>query len=458
MVVFKIAFRSVLRYKGKLVAIGLLIAIGIILLMAGQSFVHSLKLATKDSIINNYTGHLVLYSAKSKNDPNPFSFSEPLPPFENYEDIVRTIEKTGEVKAYVPIAQNFAIVDIDSDIPSTLAFDAIDPENYKKIFHNIEIVEGSFFDEPGILINESKMENFRENGIAGDVGDVITLMGTSGQSSINAVKVKIIGIYKNKLFQEQLGSINYMDIQTYKTLFNFQGLEFDSLPDSLKDILSTTNEDDIFGDTEESDAGNIDFSSLQFSKNSGFTMIMVLLKDESKMDSFIQMINDNPDLGVKAANWRKASAGIYELANSIQIFITIVAVILFITVAIIMMNTFIINILERTYEIGTIRAIGGKKSFIATQYILESMILTFIFGLIGVIVGSVLVNIFGHTGIMINNELATLMYGGGKLYFSIMPSTIVFIFFLIIVVSVISTLYPVAMATKITPLKAMSER
>jgi len=50
MLIFKIAFRSVLRYKGKLFAIGILILFSVLFLMIGNSFVYSLKKATKKQL------------------------------------------------------------------------------------------------------------------------------------------------------------------------------------------------------------------------------------------------------------------------------------------------------------------------------------------------------------------------------------------------------------------------
>lgn len=474
MLILKIAFRSVLRYKGKLIAIGLLILFGVLFLLIGNSFVYSLKEATKNSIINNYTGHLVIYSSKSKSFPSPFSFTQPLPPIENFEDVVNFLKEQNEIKAYVPMAQNFAMVDTTSDIPFSIAFNAIDPQNYFNIFKNIEIIEGKFFDEPGIIISTSTKRNLKNRGLDVKVGDTLTLIGNSGSSSINSKKVKIIGIFKNKLFEEQFSGIDYIDIGTYRELFNFQGLKIESLPQNLQKLLSTKNEDEIFSDdtfSEKSSENNenkqkdnnsdkfkIDFDKLKWSNNTGVTMIMVLLNNEKNIYDFIQKISKNKDLNVKVVDWRKASAGIYEIANAIQIFITIIAFILFLTVGIILMNTFIINIFERTSEIGTIRAIGGSKSFIAKQYIIESLIVTIFFTIIGLIIGVVVVSILGKYGIMLQKNLAQIMYGGGKLYFKLRLSSLISILFILIIVTIISTLYPLKLATKITPLKAMSER
>lgn len=75
------------------------------------------------------------------------------------------------------------------------------------------------------------------------------------------------------------------------------------------------------------------------------------------------------------------------ILNIIIGFVVLIAFISVIVSAINTANTMITSVLERTQEIGIIKSIGGKNSEIFSIFLLESSLLGFIAGVVGVIVG-----------------------------------------------------------------------
>lgn len=460
----KIAFRSVLKHKNKLISIGLLVMFGTIMIIVGQSFVDSIKYNSRDSIIRNFTGHLIIYSAKSKEEPSPFSFSAPLKPIENLDKIEKLLDSFKEIKAYVPMAQNMGMITQEGKEDIMVLFNAIDPESYKKIFKNTKVIEGSFFEEPGLLISKQNLQHYKEEyGIELNVGDTVNLLGFTTGGSVNAVKTKIVGIFDTSQFKNMTSIMNLIDINTYQKLYNFEGVDENSLPEQLQKSYSDASDEDIFALADEEIISDKDISNIKFKKSSGFTMVSVLLDSsfntDKKIDAFISKLNKYASqYGFKVARWDTASGGLASISKSLQIFILIASIIIFITVGIIIMNTLIVNVLERVAEIGTMRAIGAKKSFIRKMFIVESFFLNMLAAIAGIVISIIIIMILHKSGLEIKGMFAEMLYGGGKLFLSLNLKAIIQSLTIVFIISIIATLYPVKIATKITPLKAMQDK
>ncbi|MDD2680620.1 MAG: ABC transporter permease [Patescibacteria group bacterium] len=85
-----------------------------------------------------------------------------------------------------------------------------------------------------------------------------------------------------------------------------------------------------------------------------------------------------------------------ESAKTMSALLTAIAAITLLVSGIGIMNVMFVTVAERTKEIGIAKAIGGKQSDILTQFLLESVILSTIGGLIGIAIGQLAIPIITH--------------------------------------------------------------
>jgi putative ABC transport system permease protein len=461
MLILKIALRSLLRRRQRALTIGVLVAFGTLLLVFGQTFTRSAAIASRDSIVNNFTGDLILYSERSKEKPSPFAFNTPLPVIPEVEKIRAFLDGLPEVEAVVPFAQNYALIQTQADGKSVelpFIFYAIEPANYLDIFRNAEMRQGEFFGRPGILISEFQNEQYQKNyGVSLQAGQPVTVLSLTEGGSVNALRSELVGLFEPRYFKNVFNYINFVDIQSYSELYNFTGVAADSLPESLTRGLEAGDEEAIFGLAEDAGFGSLDLGSLRSETLSGYTMIAVRLADHDSVDRVIAVLNA-ADLGVKAARWDEASGFFARIASGLQAFIFLATGLIFLIVAFIFMNTLIINIVERTSEIGTMRALGGEKSFIRRLFLAETLLLNIPFSLGAMVLGLIAVLAAGAGGLPLPDSVSQYLIGGGALPLRLSAAPFLEALVIVLAVSVIATLYPIRVATGITPLAAMGER
>jgi putative ABC transport system permease protein len=106
------------------------------------------------------------------------------------------------------------------------------------------------------------------------------------------------------------------------------------------------------------------------------------------------------------------------------------------------MNVMLISVTERRKEIGIRRALGAQRSDIETQFIIESVTLCFVGGIIGIIMGIIISYVFAHFS---------------KWEFLISQSAIVLGFGVATAVGVFFGYYPARSASRLDPAAALRE-
>lgn len=100
--------------------------------------------------------------------------------------------------------------------------------------------------------------------------------------------------------------------------------------------------------------------------------------------------NDNEIFTIQARSMASMIEEVSSLVNKLTVGIAIIAGIALLVGGIGVMNIMLVSITERTREIGTRKALGAPNSSIRTQFIVESIVICLIGGIIGIVLGCAL--------------------------------------------------------------------
>lgn len=500
--ILRMAFRNVLEHRSKSLIVGVLLALGAFILVLGNSFIDASKVGIRNMFTESYTGDIFVSGISEDGDVSLFGVmsvgglaTTPLIP--DYEKALGIVKEAPGVKSLTGMATGFgaAMRDEGSSVeqareseeerqgmPSRVLFlFGIDATSYWKVFDTIEITSGDRLEpgRKGMIVNEKHLANMAK-ALKRElkVGDKILVQGMSG-GGMRLRDLEVIGTYRTKGDGAAPEQMAFADIDTIRV---FSGMtvgagESITLTAAQTSMLSSTDTDSLFGDEMLADpavsgagkafdekavqkaladtsvrdmANQADLGAWQF--------IVARADSGAATERAIRHINaefDKAGIKARAGNWQKAAGPYGQSVDIVRIVFTVAIVILSIVAIIIIMNTFVISVIERTGEIGTMRAIGADRRFIRLLFAAESGILSLGFSLIGASLGLAAAAVLKGMRIVAGNEFFEILFGGKYLSPIVTPASFAGAVLGMIAVGYIAHLYPVSVALKIQPVRAM---
>lgn len=236
--------------------------------------------------------------------------------------------------------------------------------------------------------------------------------------SIRGLTFQVVGIANSKYYYDKI------DNKFKKTGTFVKDFSYSIVPKSSYDILTGTN----------IKTGPI--NSLIVDIKDGYDMNKVneeIIKDLKELHPNFKgkyLIQDRTSI----------QKDIDTFTQSIDKFIRIITIVAMIVGGVGIMNIMYVSVMERTKEIGIRRALGAKSQTILAQFLIESVFITSIGGIIGVIVG-----------------YAVTLNAQGMLPFKPIPSYNGFLYAVIciVVTGIIFGIVPAYKASKIDPIKVI---
>ncbi len=495
----KIAFRNLFEHRAKSIIVGILLSLGVVILVMGSAVHNGMANGIERSFTKNYTADIII-TGIAEGPVSLFGVSSvggfaKTPTLPEYEKILAYASGIKHVARVTGMASTYGIAQKDTAGVTTAQDEEAEDESsgrnqfrffflfgvdtiqYKNVFPEFSLKEGEFLKpgERGIIINTKQkegLEKYLKKSLS--IGDELLIQGAS-TGGVKIVRIPIVGIYEIKAEGYAPEQLAYCDIDTVRILDNMTiGANIEvQLSSEQKAVFETTNYDDLFSDsdtfiTSNSSTGTVDYenilgdTSLREELNKVDTgawhFILIRTDKASAVPEIIKELNTffkENNIAAQAGDW-KTAAGQY--AQSVDVFGTVLFVgiiILAFVVVVIIMNTLVVSVIERTTEIGTIRALGASRSFVRRLFFTETLLLSLIFGSIGIVLSYITNAIIHSLNIKAGNQILELLFGGPVLSPIITSGTVATALIIIVIVGIVAHFYPVSVALRIEPIRAI---
>ena len=509
--IVKIAWRNIMRHRGKSLVIGSILFIGALLMTVGNGVISGMDRGLRKNIVEGFSGDAIIVSETQESD-NVFldMMGKPVEPVVNYKAIDSALRNIPYVKKWLPIGKNCAVaLNEEGGMLDVVFILGVNIGEYRNFFDgNLKTVEGSFPEDnsrPFVImptgwrkicgeyysillspegaepdtstLGKEILENYSDMRRKHD----IVYMGISAENTTTDVRVPIRAVVKYRSLNTIWGVFPILDIESFRECLGYFSAHETSAPVNKEtlDLLSISDEslDDMFAEGEvvtrqkKGDgtplmlaAGSLavarDTARRDVDLDAGaFNMVLLRFKEGVKLDRTVTQLNNEMQrrgLGVRAISWKKATGMLGSMAVLIKGALFVFVMFLFFVAIIIIVNTLSMAAIERTPEIGMMRAVGARKGFVRYMFLGETAVLSAVFGGAGIAFGILVVNIVSAFNITTDQDMLQLLYGGNTFRPLLSVIDVVLVVVQLIIVTLLAVIYPVRVASGITPLDAVS--
>ncbi|MFC1770666.1 ABC transporter permease [Candidatus Margulisiibacteriota bacterium] len=506
-ITIKIAWRNILRHKGKSLVIGVILLLGSLIMTVGNGIITGMNKGIEENIVNSFTGDIILISEKQREEAVILSpTGAPIEVIAGYPKIKAFLNNADYIDRFLPVAIGAAMLLNEEGEPDFNFLLGTDFKSYQKMFpNNMVAIEGRLLKpgERGMLLTQLtrdlnydyllgywiKPENtelVKENlnlGAAEEkdelkVKDHMIFMGFSEKNTTLDILAKVKGVIKYNALNKILGYFNILDIESFRECFGYFTAEdnLSSISKQNQDLLvfDSFDSQDLFGDS--GVLTDVEMSDEAFSVNElkkvtkrkhksfdvdkgSYNQIFIKLKPHIPLDQGLAQINKElkaEKLPVRAISWKQGLGDIADMAMLMKGSLFIFVMLIFFVAIIVIMNTLSMAAIERIPEIGMMRAVGARKKFISYMFLYETWILSLIFGGSGIVLGTILIKVLSVLKFSTDNEMLQLLYGGDTFHPFLGGVDILLVIIQLALVTLLAAVYPVIVARRITPLDAIA--
>ena len=420
------------------------------------------------------------------------------PTLVQYPRLQEQVNSWPEVHSSTGLVTAMARVTIESQRMDAALF-GVNFDRYRQLVSALHLIEGDFPapGEPGMVVQEHQFRSDEDDDEAPELVGKMALLASGSGRSFTLREVPVTGVIRYPVQDKMLETIVLVDANTARALNGyfhgsddvqiFSQKEEEALSSDLTTIFGDTTEGDtpeklpaqengkgendagidplnLFsskGEAEPSKTGSPEVRAEETEEAEGpWNFLLVSLHSREDIDGVLDRFPSSgygQQEGYLVRPWRSSVGGNALIAWYLQLLFNLGLLFVSFGAVIIAANALLLSILERTGEIGTLRAMGASRARVALIISLETLVIVFgsaIVGICGGIIGLVWIN---EAQLIIDNRYIQLLFGGEPLRGELSLGIIAGHLFAAAVLSILSMLYPLKRALEISPVKAMAE-
>ena len=408
----KMALRNMSRQKRRNIFTALVITIALFIYLVFDSIMVGMDKTSFENIIDFETGHIQVTHQQfwEEKDELPLDY---LISWE--ENLKQNIEEIEKVQSISPELRFSATLNNGVNEIPVIGL-GVNPQQYEQVFQTTDyIIEGEMFasGEYQVLLGKD-LADLMQLG----VGDYMTLLVKTKEGTFNTIDATISGLM----------------ITPHPMVNNSTVL----VPlDIAQQALNAENE---------------------------ITQIVLRNGQREKSPKVATEITQQlqqQNASLRAYPWQEAAASVVGVSQMKRKGNRVILGIILLIAAVGILNTVVLSSLERTEEIGMMKAMGMKEGEIVTVFVAEATGIGILGSIAGCLLGAIGVGILANVGIdtslwgdMSDYNIPIL----GKLYSSWNPSAFVFMFAFSVLIAMIASFWPAYTAARKDPVKAIYYR
>lgn len=484
MFALKFAFKNIISRKSSLVIV-LFVAFSIALLVMANAIFDGTRTGIEKTFSGNFTGDIVIrpkaqFPMSLFGDETPITGElSDLPQLIPFGDIYDFVKSNPSVEKAIPQITGQAVLRIENRNAPGFFFGVVG-DDYLGLMDGIKIVEGAPYrdGEDGMMLSTEFVKKVKSDlGAELHVGDMVQVASFTGTSFALRV-APLRAIYEYSVHNDLQDNIVLISPGILRELIGLGTTEIDPAlfteeNSGLLEMVSDGSIDDLFFGDDFDFEGSYDASSpeenLGAEKDAPFSAddmnaetiwnyIVCSVPEDVSPKHAIRRLNrafEKFEWQVEAVDWRAAAGMLAQYIYWIRLVFNIGLLVIIATGYIIVNNTLVIAALDRTKETGALRAIGASRRFVATEYLLETLMLTILAGIFGCVIGVIGNSILSGGTVTFSNPYLVQLFGGTTLNTVVSASNIFWGMALSLVLAFVAWIYPVQIALGTSPVVAM---